>query len=71
MGAPHPPSVRKIMAEPEHRNDRKSELRDPEFTSSPTPEGVSSRKFLGVPAWAAAVGFAALAALMYLLMLML
>jgi hypothetical protein len=59
------------MAEADRRKEEKSELRDPEFTSSPTPEGVSSRKFLGIPAWATAVGFAALAAIMYLIMLVL
>jgi hypothetical protein len=58
------------MANPEPFDKRDSDLRDPEKTSAPSGSGgVSSRKFLGVPAWAAAVGFAALAALMYLLML--
>jgi hypothetical protein len=60
-----------IMVPSEKPPNEQDRLRDPEFTSAPTPEGTSQRRFLGVPAWAAAVGFAALAALMYLLMLML
>ena len=47
-----------------------SRLPDPEKTAAPKGEsGVSQRRFLGIPAWATAVGFAVLAALMYLLML--
>jgi hypothetical protein len=58
------------MTDPTEGPHGEPPLRDPEFTSAPDPaEGVSSRKFLGIPAWAAAVGFAVLAALMYLLML--
>jgi hypothetical protein len=58
------------MTQPARGHDDNSRLRDPEFSSAPDPnEGVSQRKILGVPAWGAAVGLAALAALMYLLML--
>jgi hypothetical protein len=58
------------MAERHPEDAAESRLPDPETTAAPEGErGVSSRKFLGVPAWATAVGFAALAAIMYLLML--
>jgi hypothetical protein len=59
------------MATPGRSPDDQPPLRDPEFTQDPHGEGVSRTKILGVPAWAAAVGFAVLAALMYLLMLFL
>jgi len=67
-----PPFRHRAMPESHEPEGRDSELRDPEFSAGGAPpEGVSSRKFLGIPAWATAVGFAVLAALMYLLMLML
>jgi hypothetical protein len=58
------------MADRHDRDQEESPLRDPEVTGAPEGEkGASQRRFLGVPAWAAAVAFAALAVIMYLVML--
>lgn len=55
------------MAESDRRQSNPSELPDPEETAG----GISQKKYLGVPVWAAAGILAALCAVMYLLMLML